>query len=80
MPTWCTSPATSPTAARSPRSSRRVDADVFLIELKAAAIDVVAEAGRARGIDVVLAGSDVRSSGEVELDEELLRLAEEATP
>ena len=55
-----------------------VDAEVFLIELKAAAIDVVAEAGRARGIDVVLAGSDVRSSGEVELDEELLRLAEES--
>ena len=32
-----------------------------------------------KGIDVVLAGSDVRSSGEVELDEELVRLAEEAT-
>jgi cyclic 2,3-diphosphoglycerate synthetase len=56
-----------------------VDADVFLIELKAAAIDVVAEAGRARGIDIVLAGSDVRSTGERELDAELLRLADEAT-
>jgi cyclic 2,3-diphosphoglycerate synthase len=56
-----------------------VDAEVFLIELKAAAIDIVAEAGRARGIDVVLAGSDVRSTGELELDDELLRLAEEAT-
>jgi cyclic 2,3-diphosphoglycerate synthetase len=56
-----------------------LDAEVFLIEIKAAAIDVVAEAGRERGIDVMLAGSDVRSSGEVELDEELLRLAEEAT-
>jgi cyclic 2,3-diphosphoglycerate synthetase len=56
-----------------------VDADVFLIEVKAAAIDVVAEAGRARGIDVVLAGSDLRNTGELELDDELLRLAEEAT-
>jgi cyclic 2,3-diphosphoglycerate synthase len=56
-----------------------VEAEVFLVELKAAAIDVVAEAGRERGIDVVLAGSDVRSTGELDLDEELLRLADEAT-
>jgi cyclic 2,3-diphosphoglycerate synthetase len=57
----------------------RVEADVFLVELKAAAIDVVAEAARERGVDVILAGSDVRSvPGEPELDTELLRLAEEA--
>ena len=38
-----------------------VDADVFLVELKAAAIDVVAEAASERGVEVVLAGSDVRA-------------------
>ena len=32
----------------------RVEAEVFLVELKAAAIDVVAEAARERGVDVVL--------------------------
>ena len=57
----------------------RVDAEVFLVELKAAAIDVVAEAGRERGIDVVLAGSDVESTGDLQLDDELERLAAEAT-
>ena len=56
----------------------RVEADVFLVELKAAAIDVVAEAGRGRGVDVVLAGSDVLSVDGQDLDAELLRLAEEA--
>ena len=57
-----------------------VDAEVFLVELKAAAIDVVAEAGHERGIDVVLAGSDVLTAdGEPALDAELLRLAEEAS-
>ena len=55
-----------------------VEADVFLIELKAAAIDVVAEAARERGVDVVLAGSDVLSVDGQDLDAELLRLAEEA--
>jgi len=57
-----------------------VDAEVFLVELKAAAIDVVATAGRERGVDVVLAGSDVLSVGDAPgLDEELRRLASEAT-
>jgi len=56
-----------------------VDADVFLVELKAAAIDVVASAARERGVEVVLAGSDVLpAAGEPDLDTELLRLAEEA--
>jgi cyclic 2,3-diphosphoglycerate synthetase len=36
-----------------------VDADTYLVELKAAAIDVVAEHALARGIRVVLAGNDV---------------------
>jgi cyclic 2,3-diphosphoglycerate synthetase len=56
----------------------RVDAEVFLVELKAAAIDVVAEAGHARGVDIVLAGSDVRPVDGQDLDAELLRLAGEA--
>ena len=55
-----------------------VEADVFLVELKAAAIDVVAEAARERGVDVVLAGSDVLAVDDQDLDAELLRLAEEA--
>ena len=38
------------------------DADVYLVELKAAAIDVVAETGAARGVDVVLAVNDVVSA------------------
>ena len=56
----------------------QVEAEVFLVELKAAAIDVVAEAGATRGVDVVLAGSDVLSADGEDLDAELLRLAEEA--
>jgi cyclic 2,3-diphosphoglycerate synthase len=55
-----------------------VDADVFLVELKAAAIDVVAEAASERGVEVVLAGSDVVAVDGQDLDEELLRLAAEA--
>jgi cyclic 2,3-diphosphoglycerate synthetase len=61
------------------RELEGVDAEVFLVEVKAAAIDVVAEAGSDRGIDVVLAGSDVLpADGEPDLDAELLRLADEA--
>jgi len=56
----------------------RVDAEVYLVELKAAAIDVVAEAAHERGAEVVLAGSDVLPAGGEDLDAELLRLAEEA--
>lgn len=61
------------------RELESVDAEVFLIELKAAAIDVVAEAARERGVDVVLAGSDVETVDGSDLDAELLRLAEEAS-
>jgi len=54
----------------------RVDADVFLVELKAAAVDVVAEAALARGVGVVLAGSDVIPLlGHGDLDEMLLEMA-----
>ena len=55
---------------------RRIDADLFLVELKAAAVDVVAEAALARGARVVLAANDVvDASGEGGLDEVLLELA-----
>jgi cyclic 2,3-diphosphoglycerate synthetase len=53
-----------------------VDADVFLIELKAAAIDVVAEAALAKGADVVLAANDVVPLPDAgDLDEMLLEMA-----
>jgi cyclic 2,3-diphosphoglycerate synthetase len=55
-----------------------IDAEVFLVELKAAAIDVVAEAAGERGVEVVLAGSDVLTEDGQDLDAELLRLAEVA--
>jgi cyclic 2,3-diphosphoglycerate synthase len=56
-----------------------VRADVFVVELKAAAVDVVAEAALAGGIDVVLAVNDVVPlPGEPDLDRELVRLADEA--
>ena len=48
-----------------------VDAEVYLVELKAAAVDVVAEAALARGAEVVLAANDVVSP---ELDERLASL------
>jgi cyclic 2,3-diphosphoglycerate synthetase len=53
-----------------------VDADVFLIELKAAAVDVVAEAALAQGAEVVLAANDVVPVADDEdLDEMLLKVA-----
>jgi cyclic 2,3-diphosphoglycerate synthetase len=51
------------------------DADVYLVEIKAAAIDVVAEAARERGAEVVFAANDVVARpGEADLDDELLKL------
>ena len=52
----------------------RVDADTYLVELKAAAIDVVAEHAAAHGRRVVLAGNDVVADG---LDERILALVPE---
>jgi cyclic 2,3-diphosphoglycerate synthase len=49
----------------------RIDAEVYLVELKAAAVDVVAEAALARGAEVVLAANDIVSP---ELDERLSAL------
>jgi cyclic 2,3-diphosphoglycerate synthase len=58
----------------------RVDADVFLIEIKAAAIDVVAEAALERGAECVFAMNDVQPlESDVDLDAELLALADAAT-
>jgi len=51
-----------------------VDADVYLVELKAAAVDVVAEAALERGAEVVLAANDVVSD---ELDERVQALVPE---
>ncbi len=51
-----------------------VDADTYLVELKAAAIDVVAEHALARGIRVVLAANEVVG----DFDDRLLALAPEA--
>jgi cyclic 2,3-diphosphoglycerate synthase len=57
----------------------RVEADVYLTEIKAAGIDVVAERGAARGIDVVLAANDVLPCpGQPNLDAALRALAEAA--
>jgi cyclic 2,3-diphosphoglycerate synthetase len=49
----------------------RTDADVFLVELKAAAIDLVAEAASQRGAEVVFAENEVLCPG---LDEAVLGL------
>jgi cyclic 2,3-diphosphoglycerate synthase len=54
-------------------------ADVWLTEVKAAAIDVVAEAAAARSVAVVFVDNEVLPlPGEPDLDAELVRLAEEA--
>jgi cyclic 2,3-diphosphoglycerate synthase len=54
----------------------QVEADVFVVELKAAAVDVVAEFAVARGADVVLAANDVVPlPGEPGLDGMLLEMA-----
>jgi len=56
---------------------RSVDAEVFVVELKAAAIDVVAEAAAERGVELVLAENELVAAG---LDERLLALADQAVP
>ena len=49
----------------------RIDADVYLVEIKAAAIDLVAEAAVQRGVDVVFAENEVVAPG---LDEAIMTL------
>jgi cyclic 2,3-diphosphoglycerate synthetase len=57
-----------------------VEADVFVVELKAAAVDVVVEEAARRGVRVVIAANDVVPlDGEPDLDTELERLAGEAS-
>jgi cyclic 2,3-diphosphoglycerate synthetase len=51
---------------------RGVDADTFVVEIKAAAIDVVVEAALARGAHVVFADNEVVAEG---LDDAILSLA-----
>jgi len=56
-----------------------IDADTYVTEIKAAAIDVVAEAALERGVRVVFARNDVVSlPGEPDLDSELVALADAA--
>jgi cyclic 2,3-diphosphoglycerate synthetase len=58
----------------------RAEADVYVVEIKAAAIDVVCEAAEASGIEVVFADNDVVAlPGQPDLDERLVELAEAAT-
>jgi cyclic 2,3-diphosphoglycerate synthetase len=53
----------------------RVEADTYVVEIKAAAIDVVVEAALARGVKVVFADNEVVPlPGEPDLDEALLGL------
>ena len=57
----------------------RVDADVYLVEIKAAAIEVVAAAAHERGLEVVFTDNEVRPlPGEPDLDEHLVALADAA--
>jgi cyclic 2,3-diphosphoglycerate synthetase len=57
-----------------------IDAETYVIEIKAAAIDVVAEAAEERGARVVFARNDVVSlPGEPDLDSSLVALAEAAS-
>ena len=61
------------------RELATVDADVYLTEIKAAGIDVVAEAGAKRGVEIVLAANDlVPCPGQPELEPALLALADAA--
>jgi cyclic 2,3-diphosphoglycerate synthetase len=47
-----------------------LEADVYLVEIKAAAVDVVGEAAEERGVDLVFADNDVLPvAGEADLDE-----------
>jgi cyclic 2,3-diphosphoglycerate synthetase len=58
-------------------SSAVADAEVFLVEIKAAAVDVVAEAASDRGVEVVFADNEVRPlDGEQDLDERVRALAD----
>jgi cyclic 2,3-diphosphoglycerate synthetase len=57
----------------------RVEADVYLIEIKAAAIDVVAEAALERGAEIVFVDNELVPVAGANLEAELLALAERVT-
>jgi cyclic 2,3-diphosphoglycerate synthetase len=58
----------------------RIDAEVYLVEIKAAGIDVVAETARSRGAEVVFADNEpVALPGEPDLEQELTSLVDAAT-
>jgi len=58
------------------RDLERTDAEVYLVEIKAAAIDVVAEAAAESGVPLVFADNDVLPlPGQPDLDAELRGLA-----
>jgi cyclic 2,3-diphosphoglycerate synthetase len=62
------------------RDLEGLDADVYLVEIKAAAIDVVAQTAADRGVPVVFADNDVLPlPGQPDLDEALEALAGAAT-
>ena len=58
--------------------ARASDAEVYVVEIKAAAIDVVAEAAVERGVEVVFADNELVPVGVLDLDTELIRLADQA--
>jgi cyclic 2,3-diphosphoglycerate synthetase len=58
--------------------TRAREADLYVVELKAAAIDVVAETAVGRGVELVLADNELVPVGVLDLDPELIRLAEQA--
>jgi cyclic 2,3-diphosphoglycerate synthase len=62
---------------RSELESAAGDTEVFLVEIKAAAIDVVAEAASERGLPVVFCDNEVRPlDGEADLDAQIVALAD----
>jgi cyclic 2,3-diphosphoglycerate synthase len=56
----------------------RADAELYVVEIKAAAIDVVAEAAAERGVEVVFVDNELVPVGLHDLDVELVRLADAA--
>jgi cyclic 2,3-diphosphoglycerate synthetase len=61
------------------RDLDRVEADLYLVEIKAAAIDVVAEAAVERGVELVFADNDViPRPGQPNLNEQVIALADAA--
>ena len=58
--------------------ARAREAEVYLVEIKAAAIDVVAEDALERGVEVVFADNELVPVGVLDLDTELVRLADQA--